>query len=159
MISSGSGIDSSDYCVPQRRQTVEKVTPSCAQCKRLNTRPVFPPSVVSLPVPRIGSFLGEGRDHRKENLPSSVYLLEHQSSTYRDGTGHESFVFQALVRFTNLYDIPESIYSNNAKTFLESGRPFCHLSLLYQNKFGSCNMNLITIPLFSPWFGGTWERS
>lgn len=35
------------------------------------------------------------------------------------------------------------------------------LSLLqeYQDKFGSCNVKLKTIPLFSSWFGETWERS
>lgn len=37
---------------------------------------------------------------------------------------------QAMIRFTTLYGIPEALYSDNAKTFLGSGRLFCRLSLL-----------------------------
>lgn len=39
-------------------------------------------------------------------------------------------LFQALVKFSNLYGIPKAIYCDNAKTFLGSGRLFGHFSLL-----------------------------
>lgn len=60
-----------------------------------------------------------------------------------------------------MYGIPEALYSVNTKTFLGNGRLFGRLSLLqkYQDMFDSCNMKLNTIPFFSQWFRGTWERS
>ena len=58
--------------------------------------------------------------------------------------------FQALIRFSNIYGFPESILSDNAKTFLGSGKLFKRLQD-YQTKFGSCKIKWETIPLFSPW--------
>ena len=68
--------------------------------------------------------------------------------------------FQALARFTNQYGVPRAIYSDNSKTFIGGGKLFDRLFLMneYQDKFGSCGMRLNTIPLFSPWYGGTLER-
>ena len=60
--------------------------------------------------------------------------------------------FQTLIRFTNIHGVPKSILSDNAKTFLGSGRLFKRLCLLqdYQAKFVSCNIKWETIPLFFP---------
>lgn len=68
---------------------------------------------------------------------------------------------QALVRFTNLYGIRSTIYSDNAKTFVGGGRLFKRLMLNhdYQQKFDSCSIKFCPIPLYSPWVGGVWERS
>lgn len=43
----------SGYSIPHGRQAVKMVLPSCARCKRYNTRPMLPPNMASLPVPRV----------------------------------------------------------------------------------------------------------
>ena len=165
----------SGYWVPQGRQAVNKVLSSCARCKRYNSRPVLPSAVASLPTSRADfevPFQHTGVDFtghlwvRDGNQDRKVYLLLFTCLNVR--AVHIEVVpdmsvlsfFQALSRFTNLNGVPDVIYSDNAKTFLGSGRLFSRLSLLqeYRNKFGTCCMKLKTIPLFSPWYGGTWER-
>ena len=161
--------------VPQGRQAVNKVLVSCARCKRYNSRPVLPNSVASLPAPRADfevSFQHTGVDFtghvwvKDGSSDRKMYLLIFTYMNVR--AVHIEVVpdmsvlsfFQALARFTNQYGVPRAIYSDNSKTFIGGGKLFDRLFLMneYQDKFGSCGMRLNTIPLFLPWYGGTWER-
>ena len=71
----------------------------------------------------------------------------------------KSFV-QAFVRFTNIYGIPSSIYSDNARPFVSG----CDLlgdvmaSSEFNDRFRACSIRHIRIPVHAPWVGSTWER-
>ena len=71
----------------------------------------------------------------------------------------EQFVL-SLVRFCNLYGIPEVIYSDNAATFSAGVLKLSKVlkSELYKEHFGVYSIRHICIPLGAPWVGSTWER-
>merc|ERR1712105_297880 len=66
----------------------------------------------------------------------------------------------ALVRFCNLYGIPEVLYSDNAASFgagtLSLGKIL--KSDLFKEHFGTQAIQHNFIPLGAPWVGSTWER-
>ena len=165
----------SGYWVPQGRQAVNKILASCARCKRYNSRPVLPNTVASLPAPRADfevpfqhtgvEFTGhvwvkDGSSDRK--MYQLIFTCMNERAVHIEVVPNMSVLsfFQPLARFTNQYGVPRAIYSDNSKTFIGGGKLFDRLSLMneYQDKFCSCGMRLNTIPLFSPWYRGTWER-
>ena len=159
------------YWVPKGRQVVKTVLPSCALVggTMLNNVANLPASRVELEIP----FKHMGEDFmghlwvRKCGKEVKMYLLIFTCLSIR--AVHVEVVpdmsvllfLQALVRFTNLYGILTTIYSDNVKTFLGGGWLFKRLMLShdYQQKFGTCSIKFCPIPLFSPWVGGVWERS
>ena len=72
----------------------------------------------------------------------------------------EQFVM-ALIRFCNEYGIPSTIYSDNALSFISGVNVMDKVftSSLFQQKFGAYDIKHVRIPVYSPWFGATWERS
>jgi len=165
----------SGFWIPQGRQAVTKTLASCHLCRRYNSRPVLPSNSASLPVSRVEftePFKNTGVDFtghfwiRRGSAEEKVYLLLFTCMAIRaihvevvPDMSMLSFV-QALVRFTNLYGVPQTLYSDNARTFVGGGKLFTRLALFheYQVRFASSNIKLRTIPLFSPWYGGVWER-
>ena len=71
----------------------------------------------------------------------------------------KDFLF-AFVRFSNLYAIPDSIYSDNASSFLQSMGIIANS--YSNNEFDDYliknNVKHIKIPLYSAWVGAHWER-
>ena len=66
----------------------------------------------------------------------------------------------ALVRFCNEYGIPDTIYSDNAKSFI-AGVHFMEKVFTcddFKQRFGVYEIKHIKIPLYSPWQGAVWER-
>ena len=82
-----------------------------------------------------------------------VELVENMSSA--------AFV-QAFIRFTNIYDIPSHIYSDNARSFKQvfvTNISNKHVkSEDFKNKFLTSCIKHICIPVYSPWFGSTWDH-
>ena len=66
----------------------------------------------------------------------------------------------AFTRFTNVYDIPLHLYSDNAKSFIAGGEILqkALVSDEYRAKFDVFDIWHVKIPLYSAWLGDTWER-
>ena len=64
-------------------------------------------------------------------------------------------VILALVRFFNLYEVPSRIYSDNARAFIAGCNRMkqVFVSNEFVGKFSTFNINYLTIPLYSAWFG------
>ena len=71
----------------------------------------------------------------------------------------EQFVL-ALVRFCNVYGIPEAIYSDNALSFVSGALVMQEVftSDEFKSAFGTHSIKHIKIPLGAPWVGSVWER-
>ena len=70
-----------------------------------------------------------------------------------------SFV-SALLRFSNKFGIPSHIYSDNARSFLKGCDVISEVFSCSQflEHFQTYNIKHVTIPVYSPWVGSTWER-
>ncbi|XP_068229586.1 uncharacterized protein [Palaemon carinicauda] len=66
----------------------------------------------------------------------------------------------AFQRFSNMYTIPQYLYSDNAKSFLKGGSILERSleSQEFQSELSKCNIKHIKIPLYSAWVGSAWER-
>ena len=66
----------------------------------------------------------------------------------------------AFVRFINRYGIPLTIYSDNAKSFLQAGGLIQNLlsSSEFEEKFRSVFISHKSIPVYAAWYGAVWER-
>ena len=69
-----------------------------------------------------------------------------------------SFV-SALPRFSNKFNIPSHIYSDNARSFLKGCDVISEVFSCSQflEHFQTYNIKHVTIPAYSPWVGSTWE--
>ena len=71
----------------------------------------------------------------------------------------EHFVL-ALIRFSNLYGILNSLYSDNADTFsagvIKLNQVFD--SQIFKENFGTSSIKHLCIPLGAPWVGSCWNR-
>ena len=66
----------------------------------------------------------------------------------------------AFTRFTNVYDIPLHLYSDNAKSFI-AGAEILQKALVcdeHKANFDVFDIQHVKIPLYSAWVGATWER-
>ena len=56
---------------------------------------------------------------------------------------------------------PSHLYSDNARTFNAATRIINKGMIIdeFKERFSPYNLKHCTIPLFSPWYGGSWERS
>ena len=68
-------------------------------------------------------------------------------------------VVLAFIRFSNLYGVPEYLYSDNARSFIAGCNVVGKLldSPDYRGRFGSLEMKHLTTPMYSPWMGSVWE--
>ena len=66
----------------------------------------------------------------------------------------------AFVRFTNLFEVPDELYSDNAKTFVSEASLLSTLitSFKFEQRFCSFNIKFKTIPLYSLHWRAVWER-
>ena len=80
---------------------------------------------------------------------------------YTSGTiaTSESFGL-ALIRFSNVMSLPEVLYSDNARSFVNGCQIFNKFfdSAEYHDRFGCSGIKHILSPSLSPHYGGVWER-
>ena len=71
----------------------------------------------------------------------------------------EQFIL-AFVRFCNRYCLPKNVYADNAKSFQAGGSILKEImeSDIFQSKFSCYNIKFKFSPVYSPWYGATWER-
>ncbi|CAL4085627.1 unnamed protein product [Meganyctiphanes norvegica] len=156
-------------------QSVKNVINPCVICQKFNALSYRYPKVTNLPKHRVNfvrPYLHVGVDFtghimvREGKTEKKMYLLLFTCLNIRSvhmellpdmTTGQ--FVM-AIIRFTNEHGIPSHIYSDNAKSFLMGVN---HVSTVlasseFSEHFSLFNIKHITIPLYAPWIGATWER-
>lgn len=168
----------SGFWIPKGRQSVKNIISKCFICKRYNSLAYKYPKLCNLPRERVNfirAFREVGVDYTShiflntsENNNEKYYILLFTCMQTRavhielikDMTT-KSFV-QALIRFSNLYGTPCTIYSDNARSFIaafEGNIISYHLKTdEYLNRFQIFNIKHKRIPLYSPWYGSCWER-
>ena len=160
------------------RQSVKNVIKDCFVCRKFNSLCFKYPKLTNLPTSRVNiikPFTDTGVDFtgtlwvKSENGGSKkMYILLFTCLSVRlihiellQDMSTYAFI-QALIRFSNLYGIPERVYSDNCRSFcaaLNSNIVEHHLnSSEFSNKFQADQIKHIKIPYYSPWIGSTWER-
>ena len=156
-------------------QTVKSIIKPCRICKKFNTLSFSYPRMTDLPHDRVNlvrPYLNVGVDHtgviyvKEGEEEVKYYLLILTCLCTRaihidllPDQSMEQFVL-ALVRFCNVYGVPEAIYSDNAATFISGALVMKHVftSDEFKSAFGTHTIKHNVIPLGAPWVGSIWER-
>lgn len=169
-------LQTSGFYVPKIRQQVKKFISPCIICKKTNNLAFKYPDATELPKHRVNftqpfqhtgvDFTGHIWVGRANETASKRYILLFTCLNIRavhlellEDMSVNSFI-QAFLRFTNLYGIPEVLYSDNAKTFVAGFEIIKNsfISDAFKEKFALYQIKHHTIPLYSPWVGSCWER-
>ena len=169
-------IRESGYWIPQARHVINKTLRKCFVCKKLNTMPYPYPKETALPKPRVNlttPFRDTGTDFAGpimvdfNGAEAKMYILIFTLCLATRGIhlelipdmSTEQFVL-AFIRFTTLYGVPATVYSDQAKSFKKGSNLFNSYfqSSEFNQKFGLFKIRHITIPTYSPWVGSAWER-
>ena len=164
------------FWILKARQAVLSVIKECVVCKRYNVPSVKYPSPVSLPASRVNlsvPFAHTGVDYTghiwvkdRSGVKVKVYILIFTCFNTRaihlealDSMSTAEFIL-AFVRFVNRYRIPSAVYSDNAKSFVQTGYIIEHLlsSSEFEEKFCIASIAHRTISVYAAWYGATWER-
>ena len=166
---------SSGYLLLNARNSVSRFLKSCIVCNKYNCRSGasnFAPSLPSCRTNYIKPFSSVGIDYtghffvREDEEKKKVYILLFTCLMTRAvhlellrDLETQSFIFSFL-RFINRYGLPREVYSDNAKTFLSGSAILSNiiLSSPFLKTFSTENIKFKNIPIYSPWFGGCWER-
>ena len=156
-------------------QTVKAIIKPCMTCKKINSLSFNYPKMTDLPRDRVNlvrPYLHIGVDYtgfimvKEGEKEVKYYLLILTCLSTRaihleliPNQSTEQFVL-ALVRFCNVYGIPEAIYSDNALSFISGALVMKEVftSDEFKSAFGTHSIKHITIPLGAPWVGSVWER-
>ena len=162
--------------VLKARQAVSSVLKNCIVCKRYNANTVKYPSPASLPASCVNlsvPFAHTGVDYtghlwlrEEDGTRSKAYILIFTCfntraihlETVQSMTTSEFIL--AFIRFSNRYGIPSSVYSDNAKSFVQAGNIIEQLltSSEFEEKFRTAAITHRTIPIYAAWYGAVWER-
>ena len=163
------------YWVPQARQSVKTVISNCVICKKYNGIPFKYPKITNLPKDRVNFFRPfehVGVDYtghyfvKDGDTVKKMYILIYTCLNIRaihldlvPDMSASTFLL-SFQRFSNLYGICSSLYSDNARSFKKGG-DVLHDSLtssLFTEHLRKNNIKHIPIPLYAAWVGSTWER-
>ncbi|XP_071137411.1 uncharacterized protein [Mytilus edulis] len=154
------------YWIPAIRQCVNSVLRKCIQCQKIIGKPYNSPEPPPLPKDRVKDtipFCTTGIDfagplHIKDTStqPRKVYICLFTCACIRaihlelvPDLSLNTFIL-AFRRFISRKGIPQTIYSDNAPTFVAASNALqSQLNLHINWKF---------IPKGAPWYGGWWER-
>ena len=164
------------FWILKARQVVNSVLKECVVCKRYNVRGGKYPSPSSLPAERVNlsvPFAHTGVDYtghiwilNEDGTKSKYYILIftcfntralHLEAVHSMSTAE--FIL-AFVRFVNRYGVPSSVYSDNAKSFIQAGGIIEQLlsSSEFEERFKISHVKHKTIPAYAAWYGSVWER-
>ena len=156
--------------------SVRQVLRTCYICRRMNSLSFKYPKMTDLPSHRVNlirPFAHTGIDYtghiivREGEVDCKYYMLIFSCLNVRachiellPDMSAEQFVY-ALIRFSNQYGIPETLYSDNAATFSAGAMKLNKVftSPIYQEHFGTSGIRHLCIPLGAPWVGSCWERT
>ena len=162
--------------IVKARQAVTSVISECTICKRYNTRASRYPGPATLPLSRVKlsvPFAHTGVDYtghyyirNDQGDRLKVYILIFSCFNTRaihlecvNSMSTSEFIL-AFVRFVNRFGIPNTVYSDNAKSFLQAGGIIQNLmsSSEFEEKFRTASISHKTIPVYAAWYGAVWER-
>ena len=162
--------------IPKEWVTVKSILAKCIICKKINAFAFRYPKVndyVSDKVNLVTPFKHTGVDYtghlyvKLGDTVTKMFLLVFTCLNIRaihlellPSMNCKDFLF-AFVKFCNIFTIPDTIYSDNASTFLQS---MGVISNSYSdNDFNDYlhknSIKHVKIPLYSAWVGAAWERS
>ena len=164
------------FWIPRARSTIQKYVTKCISCQKYNKRPFHIPKGTVLPADRVNSvipfavtgvdFTGHFYVKNEEGTASKYYILIFTCLSTRavhmeviNSMATESFVL-AMIRFCNRFGLPRIIYSDNAKSFISGGNILSEIFMsdLFKSKFEPYKIEFRLNPVYSPWYGATWER-
>lgn len=164
------------YWITKGRSAVTKVLSKCVLCKIYNSyacRTGVSPELPSERVNFVNAFDNVGVDYtghyfieNKIGERCKCYILIFSCLNTRaihlellEDMSAPAFVL-AFIRFCNRYGIPTNVWSDNAKSFLSSGKILKEMLTddVTQNQFKKFNVTFRTIPAYAPWYGACWER-
>ena len=163
------------FWIPKGRIVVKSVISDCILCRKMNCLPFKYPKVTDFIADRVNyvrPFRYTGVDFTGHFFVSyggkvvKMYICIFTCLNIRavhfellPNMSTESFLL-CFVRFVNLFNIPETIFSDNANTFL-SAMNILSKSQSDNNFFNYLIKNNIghkKIPLYAAWCGSAWER-
>ena len=161
--------------IPKGRARVKSVLRKCITCKKINAHAFKYPKPTNLIADRVK--FNKPFQYTGVDFTGHVYV-KHNGSLIKmfilvftclniraihlellPSMTCQSFLM-AFIRFCNLNEIPDAIYSDNANSFI-AGMGIVAGSLI-DNEFNAYltknNIRHIRIPLYSAWVGSMWER-
>ena len=163
------------WWIPRGMSVVKSVLKTCITCKKLNSFAFRYPKPNDYPSERMHfskPYVNTGIDFTGSmsvvygGNVSKMYLLVFTCLNIRavhieilpDMTA--SNFIGAFVRFANIYGHPDTVFSDNAATFIQSMKLVANASVDddFQQYLVKNNVKHITIPVYSAWVGSTWER-
>ena len=163
------------FWLPKGRLYIKSILKNCIICKRFNAHAFAYPKSSDYPMERVNfqsPFLFTGFDftgHIFVKFNSEcvkMYVLLFTCLNVRavhlellPSMSSNQFL-QAFIRFTNAYRIPKVVYSDNQSTFLNSINIVsgCKVDSDFSKFLIENSIKHATIPVYSAWFGGAWER-
>jgi len=163
------------YWIPHGRQVVRRVLSQCVLCKKFNSRPFLYPKLTDFVADRVNfvtAYKHVGVDftgHLNVKFGEQrvkMYLLVFTCLNVRavhiqllPSMSSLSFLL-AFVRFSNQFGIPDTIYSDNAASFLQSTDILNRASMdsAVFDYLVTNDIKHVKIPLYSAWVGSAWER-
>ena len=159
-----------------QRQAVSSVISDCIVCKRYNSPSLKYPGPAVLPSPRVKlsfPFAHTGVDYTghyyvrndkggKVKTYILIFTCFNTRAIHLEAVNSMSMAefILAFIRFVNRYGIPLAVYSDNAKSFLQSGGIIQNLLSFseFEEKFRTPSISHKTIPVYAAWYGAVWER-
>ena len=163
------------FWIPKGRSTVKQVLAKCIVCKKINNfafKYPKPTDFISDKVNFRKPYQNTGIDYtghlfvkingKVEKMYMLIFTCLNVRSVHIEllpNMSCQQFLL-AFTRFCNLYTIPDTIYSDNASTFLQA------LGIISNSKLNSdldaylarINIKHVKIPLYAAWIGAAWER-
>ena len=165
------------YWVPRARQAVKNVISDCIICKKFNSLPFKYPKMTNIaknrmrfvrPFEHTGFdftghiFVKDPDTNKSVKMWILIYTCLNIRAIHLDllpDMSTRSFLL-SFERFTNIYGIPDYVYSDNAKSFTVGGKIISESfsSNMFTEHMRKNNIKHVQIPLYSAWVGSTWER-
>ena len=163
------------FWIPKARNLINKIASNCLICKKLNSFSFKYPKPTNYLTDRsnfVHPYEHTGVDYTGSFLvkfgevTSKFYILVYMClnirSIYLDlvPSMSTSDFLLSFIKFTNLFCMPSSLYSDNASTFLYAAKVINSSYADDQlNEFLTKNsIRHVKIPVYSAWMGGAWER-
>ena len=161
--------------IPQGRTVVRSIVSRCVVCKKINSFSFKYPKVpdyVSDKVNFTHPFKYTGIDTtghlfvKLNDKVTKMYILVFTCLNIRavhlellPSLNCNDFLL-AFIRFCNLFTIPDTVYSDNAKTFVQGMGILSNSSVNdeFEQHLIKNNIRHLRIPLYAAWIGSAWER-
>ena len=164
------------FWIPAGRQVVKRVLKDCVTCKKFNSLAYSYPKLTDLPKERVRllkpyqdtaiDYTGHIYVKEDSGEMKKVYIVVYTCLAIRavhldvvPDLTVKSFI-QSFSRFCSTYQVPESLYTDNASYFVASKKIIENFFVSddFKEHLQSHNIAHKTIPAYASWVGGVYER-